>query len=316
MNGIDDLKTPYTITRLSNTNITDLAKLYTAVYGKEQPQNYFRLKYDTAYTGAEFIGFIAYHREAPIAFYGVIPCFIVNNGSKLLTAQSADTMTHPDYRNKGLFVELANLTFQLCKAVGIGFVFGFPNQNSLPGFINKLGWQMTQRMACFVIPIKTLPLERISIKIPALKKVYARYNKLFLNNYLTTKQGIPSSALADGFGGLLRDDNYLKSKAYSPRIVIDIAGTEVWLRINNGLLVGDITVTETAFPGVMNKLKSIARMLGLSQLQFHVSEGTTLHRLLSAQSAPVESFPVIFKDLDAGVDTSRIKFTLADIDIF
>jgi len=51
---------------------------------------------------------------------------------------SQDTMTHPDYRRQGIFETLANKTYEQGNKEGVKFVFGFPNQNSYPGFINKL----------------------------------------------------------------------------------------------------------------------------------------------------------------------------------
>ncbi len=306
----------YSIARLSEAKIADLAKLYFAVYSRQQSSGYFQLKYNTAYTGVEFVGYIAYQQEIPVAFYGVIPCFISHNNEILLTAQSADTMTHPAHRNKGLFVELANRTFELCKTIGIGFVFGFPNQNSLPGFINKLNWQITEHMACFVIPVKGLPLEKISLKFPSLKKAYAVYCTRMLKRYILPRQGISSSVLCDGYGGLQRDEGYLQNKSYYARLVIHIDASKIWIRINNGILIGDIAVTEDSFLKVINKLKLIAAKMGLNQIQFHTCTNTTLYRLFAAHYLPIESFPVIFKDLGAGVDFEKIKFTLADIDIF
>src|ERR1700744_3835126 len=134
----------YIVERLNATNLADVEKLHTAVYDRLLQPGFFKKKDDTAFIGIEYTGYIAYSADRlPIAFCGVIPCFIQEGDKIILAAQSADTMTHPDYRNKGLFVELALNTFQLCKESDIQLLFGFPNQNSLPGFVNKLSWQQT-----------------------------------------------------------------------------------------------------------------------------------------------------------------------------
>src|SRR4051812_11835714 len=130
---------PYTTHRLGLNNIADMDWLHKAVYGHKRPPKFFLNKYNTAYTGAGHVGYLVYNQQQePVAFYGVIPTLVWYNGKTILAAQSADTMTHPEYRNMGLFKQLANLTYALCRQEGIRFVFGFPNQNSLPGFI-KLG---------------------------------------------------------------------------------------------------------------------------------------------------------------------------------
>jgi GNAT superfamily N-acetyltransferase len=307
----------YSICRLNAGNLNDLAILHTAVYGKVPLPGYFERKYNTAYTNVEYIGFIAYNTlMLPIAFYGVIPCFMLCKGKPVLSAQSADTMTHPDHRNKGLFVELANRTFELCIQVGIKLLFGFPNQNSLPGFINKLGWQTVGWMDCFVIPVKTLPAAKLAAKFPWLKKLYSYYTHWMLKKYTIPPLGIFSSALTSGYDGVLRNDGYLQNKTYSTTQVISINGANIWIKINSGLLIGDLSVNTQNFTSVIDKLINIARNLGLNQVQFHTSRDTPLHQLFARQYKAIDSFPVIFKDLGSGVSTDKIKFTFADIDIF
>ncbi|MDN3582437.1 GNAT family N-acetyltransferase [Mucilaginibacter flavus] len=307
----------YQISRLSASNLSDVSKLHTAVYNKAPAPGFFDRKYNTAYTLVEHTGFIAYNQELqPIAFYGVIPCFMLIDGKEVLCAQSADTMTHPDYRNKGLFVELANRTFELCVQMGIKFLFGFPNQNSLPGFINKLGWQMAGQMDCFVIPVKAIPIAKLAAKFPVLKKWYSGYVDIMLRKYQLHQAGIPGSVLMEGFDGLSRNNGYLQNKTYSRTHVINVDGGVVWTKINNTLLIGDLSVSPANFTLVMSDLIKLAKKLGLQQIQFHTSRGTQLHSLFKLHYKAVDSFPVIFKDLGDDISTDRIRFTFADIDIF
>ncbi len=52
-----------------------------------------------------------------------------------------DTMTHPDYRNRGLFIKLANMTYDFVeKKEGAALFIGIPGSNSFYGFVKKLGW--------------------------------------------------------------------------------------------------------------------------------------------------------------------------------
>ena len=148
-------KKAYRIERLSKDNLNDLDGLYQAVYGKTCLPGYFQKKYATSYTGAEYLGYFAYTaRDLPSPIMGVMPCFLQYKHDILLGAQSfGDTMTHPEYRNRGLFVELCNLTIDLCRQTKVKLLFGFPNQNSYPGFVNKLGWTSTGRLECFCLPV-------------------------------------------------------------------------------------------------------------------------------------------------------------------
>ncbi len=291
--------------------------VYKAVYGHQRPAGFFRNKYDTAYTGAKYIGYLAYDlQHQPIAFYGVIPTLIWCNGKTILAAQSADTMTHPGYRNMGLFKQLANLTYALCKQAGIRFVFGFPNQNSLPGFL-KMGWNITESLDSFQMQVGgVLPLQKIAYKYWALRPVYNWYTNRVLKNYLSDKKGVQNSVLADGYNGVFRDDNYLNYKTYSPTRVIEIDGVLFWIKLQNGLQVGDIANIAPNFEISLQKLKVLARKLGLTQIYFQVSPQTHLHTLLSQNYKPVPAFQAGFKKIDGELSPENIKFTLADIDIF
>ncbi|HEY9534061.1 MAG TPA: GNAT family N-acetyltransferase [Mucilaginibacter sp.] len=305
------------IERLSAENIGDLAALHQAVYQHSPAADYFLKKYDTTYTGAKYIGYLAYNElRQPIAFYGVIPTLLWHEGKSILAAQSADTMTHPGYRGLGLFTRLANHTYALCKLEGVCLVFGFPNQNSLPGFMNKLNWHSTEVMERFEIPVKALPLEKITHKFAWLKPVYRRYQQWVLKSYLQPEPGLANSVLTDGFDGVLRNDQYLKYKTYSDTQVIQIDESLFWIKLQNGLYVGDIGNVRDDWGVILGKLRRLAGKLGMSAVHFQVSPGTTLHRLFAAHFESRPSYHIIFKPIDAGITTNRIKFTFADIDIF
>jgi GNAT superfamily N-acetyltransferase len=305
----------YSIVRLSKSNLEDLARLHSVVYAPVAADHYVK-KYDTAYTGVEYVGFIAYNDGIPIAFYGVVPCFVQSATEIILAAQSADTMTHPGYRMKGIFMELSNKTFELCRQLGIRIVFGFPNQNSYHGAL-KLGWKQTEIMECFTIPVQTLPLKSFAGRNFFFKKIYSGYCDLVLRGKRTDLDGVLNSVQKDGFAGVFRTKEYLHYKKYTDTIIIVIENTKLWLSFKNGLVIGDIDgINKKSFAAVMKRLKNLSRRLGIRQIQFHTSTGTRLHKLFSTRYKATPSFPVLFQDFGSLGDLETIKFTFADIDIF
>ena len=306
----------YDVRRLDKQNLADVEKLHTAVYGRVPAENFFAKKYDTAFTGAEYIGYIAYDQQTPIAFYGVIPCFLSLNDETILSAQSADTMTHPNYRNKGLFVELAERTYQLCIDNGIRLIFGFPNQNSLPGFVNKLGWEITGLMDCFILETGKYSWQRVLRKLPAFTDRFVKYQQKLLNKYTEPSPGIDNSVFKDGYDGIIRDECFLKYKTYTNKQIVKTGGSQAWLKINNEMLIGDMEVWPGDFERLVTHLKKLARKLGLNEIHFHTSGGTILHELFARQHKAIPSFPVIVKQLIGYTPADKIKFTSADIDTF
>ena len=310
-------KNQYTVERLSAANIADMARLYTAVYRKQVAHGFFEKKYNTAFTNVQYTGYLAYDvQHMPIAFYGVIPCFIKSGDEIILSAQSADTMTHPEYRNRGLFVELALITFQLCRELNVRLLFGFPNQNSLPGFVNKLGWKVAHTMDCFVISTGNPSWQRILNKIPVIKNLYSKYQKSILNRYVTKQKGLENSVVKDDCCGIFRDLNYFNYKTYTDTYTIKAGRSTVWIKVSDILLIGDAAVEADDFDDMIYMLKKIAVKLGLKQIHFHASPGTTLHSLFAMRFKSIQSFKVIFKNLGEDIPLEKIKFTSADIDTF
>ena len=306
----------YTITRLDENNLDDLAWLHLEVHSRKLPASYFQKKYDTAYTGHQYVGYMAYHQGTPIAYYGVIPCFLQNGDEIMLSAQSADTMTHPAYRFKGMFVELSKMTFDLCKELGILLIFGFPNENSYHGAVNKLGWRLINRMDCFMIPLNSIPFAHMLNKLPLLKKVYNRYSDYILQPVKRYK-GIRGSVTSDGFTGLHRNDHYFHYKTYSRSVVVLIGETKVWLTNKGCLMIGDMEgVSGSNFDLVIHKLRNMAFKSGLKQIQFHCSPGTQLHSLFVSRFDPQPSYHALYQDFGSGIDPTTIRFTFSDIDIF
>ncbi|MCZ6774722.1 MAG: GNAT family N-acetyltransferase [Proteobacteria bacterium] len=97
---------------------------------------------------------LAMDEDRAAALYTVWPVKLKLGNDILLGGQSMDTMTHPDYRGRGLFVKLAGACYELCAARGYAALYGFPNSNSYPGFIRRLNWDHTGDIVHWVRPIR------------------------------------------------------------------------------------------------------------------------------------------------------------------
>jgi hypothetical protein len=306
----------YYIEQLNETRLVDLVTLHYAVYRRTVSPEFYRRKYATAYTGKQYIGFLAYNNNhEPVGYYGVIPCFLRYNDAKLLAAQSADTMTHPGYRFKGLFVELANLCYDLCRKEGIYLIFGFPNQHSYHGAVNKLGWQIAGQMDCFTIDVPALPFAKLAGKTAVTRGWYERYVNHLLQKHHTTE--FPDTPAVEGYNGVCRNSDHRKYKTYHSHYFLQLDNMICWIRLQDALVIGDMMLTgEKDFSKAIIAIKQLASRLGFRQIQYHINQETDMHRLFAAQFHPVPTFPVLFRDLGFGRSLDRFRFSLADIDIF
>jgi GNAT superfamily N-acetyltransferase len=307
----------YRIERLSKDNLGDLERLYHAVYGEGQPSPRFQQKYDTAWSGAAYIGYFAYDGQGtPAAYYGVMPCLLQYGNTLLLSAQSGDTMTHPGHRNKGLFVRLSTMTFELCRKEKILLLFGFPNQNSYPGAVNRLSWTTTENLQGFQIPVTTIPLKGVIRRLPFLKGCYSAYTAALLKKRQLPELGVANSAITNGYGGLYRNETWFRYKTYSKTQVIRLGKAKAWIRITDTFIIGDIEWKEQHFEETLRRIRRLAAWLGFRNVYFHTSPGTLLHQQFAQHYKPFTSFPVLFMDLGSGIPLHQIKFTFADIDTF
>lgn len=154
--------------------------------------------------------------------YALSPVKVVCNNITYLTGLSMTTMTHPNYRGKGIFTTLAESVYkEAFNTHGFAVVWGFPNTNSHYGFVDKLNWNDISYvpMLSLMINKKAAPSKRSIIEIrdfnelPNLpekkKKINPKYcgilrNKEYLNwrffqNPLNTYKAFTLSSEKDSY---------------------------------------------------------------------------------------------------------------------
>lgn len=289
------------IEALNENNLSYLADLFKAVYKKNWPSDYFKNKYDTAYTGVQYIGYFAMSNNKPVAYYGVTPVFVLINGLKVLAAQSCDTMTHPEYRKRGLFIQLAELTFGLARQKGIAFVFGFPNEKSYIGLIKHLGFKHQETLRRFTLDFGDT----------ILKKVLRKCRNIWQNE---ERPEFKNVLLDEGFDGLLYNEDFLKYKKYNQNFFWTMEGNTYWITGNGHLYLGAFSSKlSVQAPDILNQ---IAKRRSAAAITYLISENTALENSLSGTYKSRDGFALAIKDLSGKYPLDNLKFQFADIDIF
>lgn len=97
------------------------------------------------------VGTDAWDGDRLAAHYVTCPITALVEGELRQGLLSLNTATHPDYRGRGLFTELAHRTFERAAAQGYSFVIGVANASSTPGFVRKLGFQSVSPLAAGLV---------------------------------------------------------------------------------------------------------------------------------------------------------------------
>lgn len=79
----------------------------------------------------------------------------VLNGNTLYSLQSGNSITHPNYRGKGIFKKLLNFVFENKNVLQADFMMGFPVQASYGSFI-KNNWTNVLNLEWYVKPLNPL----------------------------------------------------------------------------------------------------------------------------------------------------------------
>lgn len=115
------------------------------------------------------ICFVAESNGKIVGQYVTIPTRFSIQGKETLLAFSCDTMIHPGHRRQGMFSALARELYDSLETYPeINLVWGFPNDQSQPGFTGKLDWRMLPTISLMVMPIK--PLGMVLGSIPFINR--------------------------------------------------------------------------------------------------------------------------------------------------
>lgn len=88
------------------------------------------------------------------AIYTYLPVIFRCMGKLVNGMQSFDTLTDKNHRSKGLFIKLASKIEKEETLNNNELVYGFPNENSIHGFVNKLGFTYFGEVPFLIKPFR------------------------------------------------------------------------------------------------------------------------------------------------------------------
>jgi hypothetical protein len=139
------------------TNIAELIDLAKTYYheGDIINKEYLKWQYLKNPSGKPFL-FVSYeiNKNEIAGQYLVIPIIYVVMGKPISGTLSLNTLTKPKFQGKGLFTKMAKITYENCVSNNALFTVGFPNPQSYPGFVRKLGFKHLGDIPLLIKPLK------------------------------------------------------------------------------------------------------------------------------------------------------------------
>jgi len=253
--------------RLEEKHLPDVQFLFLKVFHKQVTLDYLRKKYDSRYLGIPPVGFIAYHEEKVVAFYGAIPQKFKSEMGEFFAAHACDSFTLDSYQRMGLHYQLAIRSYEVMKSEGIRFVYAFHSENTFHS-TEKLNWITHQHMKRFHLFIKTVPLAKI-------------FPKLGLGNFyqtlLSKKLGVnqmPEMNYTNSVKSQVYNNQFLLYKnGFGKHFNIRINNCDFFIKVDSVMKVGVFQHPDiTSFQMALRTLKRICFFCGINEIQFQVSE--------------------------------------------
>jgi hypothetical protein len=253
----------------------------------------------------------------PAGAVGVLP-WAVRYGDRVEVAgQMVDVSTSNAHRGRGLFVRLAEMARETCEVAGVTFLYGFPNEAAYPIWLNKLGYEHSDDLVEYHLPVQTLPVERAALRIHMLAAPYKRYANRVLDK-AAAPDGLPNSLIAEGFAGIERDDAFYDYKrTFAGSRVVRAEGGRAWVRLGGGIIVGDLEAsTQEDADAMTHSLTRLARRLGAHQVVVIASKDTRLDRLLPPRFSVSPGLPIIYRNIRSEIPKEKLRYSFGDLDNF
>jgi hypothetical protein len=312
-----DINESYSYQRFSLDHYAAMKILFQSSFGTGLAEDVFLKRYDTSSLGHPVIGFLAFHigTNAPAAYYGVFPVKLNYKGKIFLVAQSGDTMTHEQHRKKGLFVWLAKKTFDTCRKENIQLIFGLPNKNSYPGFINHLGWVQRDTISRYDLKLrfKTVPLPKLFAKLKLFKTYTRTVAKLTPYRLKPSVSEFSNKEGHTDMAKVSRSAEYLQYKSNSDKLFISINDVVFWIKLTDVLWIGDVDDYKKINDRVIRKLRGLAFFLGYNTICFHFNDSVEKPAFLRRFRKYNEE-PSCFYYFDNELQNVNLLLTGADFD--
>jgi GNAT superfamily N-acetyltransferase len=165
----------------ASSDASRVADLFTACFGVPTDVGYVRWKYEANPAG-EVVAYVAEAGDRLAGFYGVIPEPWSVGGADATVYQSMDTMTHPEFQRRGLFVRLASITYdEVRRRTGRCDLVGIPGRNSYPGLTGKLKWSVAHEFDPIVLPtavVRVRPHRRVHTSVEPIDRPDPRVHEV------------------------------------------------------------------------------------------------------------------------------------------
>jgi GNAT superfamily N-acetyltransferase len=311
----EKIKIECTYELLTEANLHLIPPLFKAAFKKKITLEQVIKKYNFSGMNKPYLGLFAFHEGKPVAFIGICYYIAQYNGVQELASNFTDSMVHPDYQGKNIYVKLLDKLKEVAKENGICFSLGFPNDNSFYPVVHKGKWLIAVHMVGFMIHVKTMPLRRLCRKL-GVENAYLKWVGKKLKPYQVPYHPDAFVQPKHRFH-IVHDEVFFKYKQSPAHFLLKIYDEYVWIKIGTQLAVEFIgEMDEQKLLAVTHELTMIAKKLYISQVMLQFTVGASQELILKRKYAFFESWPVLYSNQQSAFPPHELQIQYCDVDSF
>lgn len=257
-----------------------IRELFQRTYGREMSSTYWRWRFVESPGGHAFIE-LAWDGDTLAGHYAVTPLRMLVGGATIRAGLSGTTMTHRDYRGRGLFVDLARSTYARMADEGLDYVWGFPNTNSHRGFIERLEWFDIHEVPTLEGRIDALPAPPQSAHgIEEIQRATGEVDALW--ERLRSETSVSVIRDAAYLNWRFADNPAEQYRLFVHRGAQECDGLAVTKRYGDAVQVVEVLADDDSDAGLalIEEAVRSARSQGAARVNLWLNVGTRLHRRL------------------------------------
>lgn len=156
-------KSDFAVEALQPRQAADLVALAGEVFSAHWTEAFVTWKYFSNPAGSPYAGYVS-TGSRPGASFGNLPVRFKLGDQTILAAQAVDAMVVQELRRLGIFLKIAEQTYQQMDAAGIAFTYVFPSDAAATGFIKKLDYETIGYVPRYVKILDSAAVARVAGK--------------------------------------------------------------------------------------------------------------------------------------------------------
>ncbi len=147
--------------------LNSMVDLYNMTFNDKVNEDYFNWRYMENPFEDTLLMAVAIDEGKVVSSYSACPYYLSKEDKVIKSALILHTMTHPNYKGKGLFPKLGKLLYDFLSNNQYEIIWGFPNKIIHAARINKLGWSDIYEYPTMTLSLNDVIVSSSSINIDA-----------------------------------------------------------------------------------------------------------------------------------------------------